>query len=198
MCGGAASATAAGIHEAWKLARLTRRKQLSPRVGFVRDERGATAVELALIGIPLIGVLVAALQTAIIFFYDQAIQTVTNTAARQIMTGSVQTQALTQSQFQTVVCNAASGIFPCAGLMVDVQSATSFSTLNTASITPTFNSSGVVNNMNFSPGAQNAAVIVRVMYDWPVFGGPLGLGLANQANGTRLMVGTAVFKTEPY
>jgi hypothetical protein len=36
------------------------------------------------------------------------------------------------------------------------------------------------------------------MYDWPVFGGPLGLGLANQGNGTFLMVGTAVFKTEPY
>jgi len=203
MCGGAASATAAGIHEAWKLARLTRRKQPSPRGGFVRDERGATAVELALIGIPLIGVLVAALQTAIIFFYDQAIQTVTNTAARQILTGSVQTQGLAPggqgtTGFHGVVCTAASGIFPCAGLMVDVQSATSFSTLNTAPITPTYDSNGVVNNMNFSPGAQNAAVIVRVMYDWPVFGGPLGLGLANQSNGTRLMVGTAVFKTEPY
>jgi len=180
------------------LARLTRRRQPSPTVGFVGDERGATAVEVALIGIPLIAVLVAALQTAIIFFYDQAIQTVTTTAARQILTGSVQSQGLTQSQFQTVVCNAAAGIFPCSGLMVDVQSATSFSTLNTTSITPTYGSDGTVNNMNFNPGTQNAAVIVRVMYDWPVFGGPLGLGLANQSNGTRLMVGTAVFKTEPY
>ena len=185
------------------MARLTRRqKQPSPAVRFIRDERGASAVELALIGVPLIGVLVAALQTAIIFFYDQAIQTVANNAARQIMTGAVQSQGLAKgtgtSGFHGVVCTAASGIFPCDGLMVDVQSATSFGTLNTAPITPTYDSNGAVNNMNYSPGMQSAAVIVRVMYDWPVFGGPLGLGLANQANGTRLMVGTAVFKTEPY
>ncbi len=197
------SAAAAGRQEAWTLIRLTRRRKPPPPVRFTRDERGATAVEFALIGIPLIGVLVAALQTAIIFFYDQAIQTVANTAARQILTGSVQAQGLAAggqgtTGFHGVVCTAAAGIFPCAGLMVDVQSATSFSTLNTAPITPTYGSNGAPNNMNYSPGMQNAAVIVRVMYDWPVFGGPLGLGLANQANGTRLMVGTAVFKTEPY
>jgi len=186
----------AGIHGTWKLARLKRRKQ---PVGFIRDERGAAAVELALIGIPLIGILIAALQTAIIFFYDQAMQTVANTVARQIMTGSVQTQALTPSQFQTLVCNAASGTFPCTGLMVDVQSATSFSTLNTAPITLTYNSNGVAtNSFSYSPGVQNSAVILRVMYNWPVFGGPLGLGLSNQGNGSFLMIGTAVFKTEPY
>ena len=185
------------------MARLTRSSKQPPRAGFVRDEGGATAVELALLGIPLIGILVAALQTAVIFFYDQAIQTVANTAARQVMTGSVQSQGLAQgsstSGFHGVVCTAASGIFPCAGLMVDVQSATSFSNLNTAPIAISYDANGnPTNTFAYTPGVQNAAVIVRVMYDWPVFGGPLGLGLANQANGTRLMVGTAVFKTEPY
>jgi len=184
------------------LSRRTLRKPPQP-VRFIRDERGAAAVELALVGIPLIGVLLAALQTAVIFFYDQAIQTVANTAARQLLTGSVQTQGLVQgtgtSGFHGVVCTAATGIFPCSGLMVDVQSATSFSTLNTAPVTITYDANGnPSNSFSYSPGAQSAAVIVRVMYDWPVFGGPLGLGLANQPNGTRLMVGTAVFKTEPY
>lgn len=183
---------------------MGRLKRRTPTPGFLRDTRGATAVEMAMIGIPLIAVLAGALQTAIIFFYDQAIQTVANTAARQILTGSVQSSGLTAGGqgttggFHQVVCNAASGIFPCGGLMVDVQSASSFSTLNTAPITPTYDTSGNATNMNYTPGAQSAAVIVRVMYDWPVFGGPLGLGLANQSNGTRLMVGTVVFKTEPY
>ena len=36
------------------------------------------------------------------------------------------------------------------------------------------------------------------MYNWPVVGGPLLPGLANQANGDRLLVATAVFKNEPY
>jgi Flp pilus assembly protein TadG len=194
------SAAAAGATGLEKLFRLPRRKsQLSPSVGFLRDDRGATAVEFALLSIPLIGVLVAALQTAIIFFYDQALQTATNTVARQLLTGSVQSQGLTQSQFQTLVCNAAAGVFPCSGLMVDVESATSFSALSTTPITITYDANGnPTNSFNYSPGIQSSAVILRVMYDWPVFGGPLGLGLANQGNGTFLMVGTAVFKTEPY
>jgi len=178
---------------------MRRMKQPLPLNQFTRDERGSTAVEFAMISIPLIGVLVAALQVSIILFYDQALQTITNKVARQIMTGSVQTQALTQSQFKTLVCTAASGVFPCSGLMIDVQSATSFSNLNTTPIPITYDQNGnPTNTFSYAPGGKSSAVIARVMYDWPVFGGPLGLGLANQANGTFLMVGTAVFQTEPY
>jgi hypothetical protein len=35
------------------------------------------------------------------------------------------------------------------------------------------------------------------MYQWPVFGGPLGLNFATLGNGTLLMVSTQVFQIEP-
>jgi Flp pilus assembly protein TadG len=153
-------------------------------------------VEFALISLPLIGILVAALQTGIIFFYDQALQTVTTTVARQIMTGQVQSQGLSQAQFQTLVCNAAASKFSCPGLMVDVQSATDFSILNTKPIKIIYDSNGSpTNTFSYAPGIKSSAVILRIMYDWPVIGIPF---LANQSNGAFLMVGTAVFKTEPY
>ncbi len=36
------------------------------------------------------------------------------------------------------------------------------------------------------------------MYNWPVVGGGLLPGLADQPNGNHLLVATSVFKTEPY
>jgi Flp pilus assembly protein TadG len=162
-----------------------------------KDDRGAAALEFAILAAPLIAIILAALQTSIIFFYDQALQTATERAARQLMTGSAQTQNLTQSQFKNVVCGYAT-VFTCSGLMVDVQSASSFTAINTNPLTPTYNNGNVTNTWSYNTGGAGDIVIMRVMYDWPVFGGPLSLNLANQPNGTYLLVATAVFKNEPY
>jgi hypothetical protein len=56
----------------------------------------------------------------------------------------------------------------------------------------------VTNSFAYSPGGPGDIVIMRVMYAWPVVGGPLGLNLANQPDGSHLMLATAVFKNEPY
>lgn len=148
--------------------------------------------------VPLVALILAALQTAIIMFYDQALQTATEKSARQLMTGSVQSSALSQAAFKSLVC-ANAPLFQCSGLMVDVQSASSFSSISTTPLTLTYNGSGAVtNSWSYSPGGAGDIVILRVMYDWPVVGGPLVLNLADQANGAHLMVGTAVIKNEPY
>jgi len=158
------------------------------------NNRGATAVEFALVALPLITLIFASLQIAIIFFFDQALQTATQKAARQLMTGSAQAANMTQTQFQAAVCANLPSEFQCPNLMVDVESASSFSTINTAPITLTYNA----NNWNYSPGNGGDIVIVRALYDWPIVGGPLALGLANQPNGGHLLIATAVFKNEPF
>jgi len=45
---------------------------------------------------------------------------------------------------------------------------------------------------------QNQVLMVQLVYDWPTFGGLMGLNLANEGNGTRRMVATSVFTTEAY
>ena len=82
--------------------------------------------------------------------------------------------------------------------MVDVESYPSFSVVSTTSPTITYNGSGnVTNSWSYSPGNPGDIVIVRIMYEWPIYGGPLGVILRNQSNGTRLLMGTTVLKNEP-
>ncbi len=45
---------------------------------------------------------------------------------------------------------------------------------------------------------QNQIMMVQLVYDWPTFGGLMGLNLANEGNGTRRLVATSVFTTEAY
>jgi Flp pilus assembly protein TadG len=163
------------------------------------DDRAATAVEFAMLAPPLIFLILASLQISIIFFAGQYLQSLTTLAARQVMTGQAQTAGDSQTQFQTSVCNNAPTLFfTCGNIMVDVESASSYSALNTSTLTPTYNGSGQPTNMIYSPGGPGDIVILRVMYNWPVVAAPLLPGLANQSNGDRLLVATSVFKNEPY
>jgi len=165
---------------------------------FWTNRDGAAALEFAIVSIPLFALILASLQTAIVFFENEALQTATYKAARQLMTGNAQEAGMSQSQFQNVVCGYAPS-FTCGNIMVDVESASSFSSISTSPLQPTYNGSGqVTSTWTYSPGGPGDIVIIRVMYDWPVVGGPLGFNLGTQANGTYLLVGTAVIKNEPY
>jgi Flp pilus assembly protein TadG len=166
---------------------------------FLRAEKGATALEFALVATPLMAVLFGSMQIAIVFYFDQVLQTAAIQAGRTLMVGSAQKQALTASQFKTAVCNSISSAFTCSSLMIDVQSANSFSNLSTTPITLTYNGSGqVTNSFSYSPGSQGSVVIIRLLYDWPVFSSVFAPGLDDQGNSSHLLVGTSVFKNEPY
>ena len=80
-----------------------------------------------------------------------------------------------------------------------MQTASSFAAANTSSPTLTFDAHGnVTNSWSYNPGNPGDIVVMRVMYQWPVFLGPLGMGLANEGNGNLLLIATATFKNEPY
>jgi Flp pilus assembly protein TadG len=165
---------------------------------FVRDCRGATAVEFALVATPFIALLIAILQTFIVFFAQEMLEGVVQQSSRQILTGQTQSQQATQAAFRQTVCNQVVALFNCSGIMVDVQVATNWSAANTAAPILTYNSGGTVaNTWQFNPGNAGDIVVVRVMYLWPVFLGPLGFNLSNQPNNTRLILATAAFQNEP-
>jgi hypothetical protein len=105
---------------------------------------------------------------------------------------------MTQSQFAQQVCNQVVILFNCSGLMIDVQASNSFSTANTSTPTLSYDAQGnVTNAWQYSPGIAGQIVVVRVMYQWPVFGGPLGFTLSNLSNGDRLIMASAAFQNEP-
>lgn len=165
----------------------------------VKDNTGAAAVEFALIMTPLIVTLLLCAQTFIVFWLDSEIQSIAEKSARQVMTGTAQDAGMTQSSFLQMVQNLAPSPFQGSAVMVDVKSASTFTALNTTAPVLTYNGAGqVTNTWSYSPGNAGDIVILRVMYDWPIYGGPLAFGLANQGNNTRLLSGTVVFKNEPY
>ncbi|HET7888656.1 MAG TPA: TadE/TadG family type IV pilus assembly protein [Bradyrhizobium sp.] len=172
---------------------------------FIGDSKGATAVEFALVAAPFLALVAALVQTFLIFFAQAMLENTVRQAARQILTGQTQTQDAgmsatnAQTAFKNTVCGYGAMLFKCdATLMVDVQVASNWSSANTSMPTLTYDSSGNVNNTwQFNPGNAGDIVVVRVMYLWPVFFGPIAFNLANQANGTRMLMASAAFQNEP-
>ena len=165
---------------------------------FVRDRKAATAVEFALIAAPFLAITVALIQTFLLFFAQSILESVARQTSRLIMTGQVQTQQMSQTAFQQLVCNQGSILFTCANLFVDVQVANNWSSANAGMPTLTYNAQGQVNNnWQFNPGNGGDIVVMRVMYLWPVFFGPIAFNLVNQPNNTHLIMASAAFQNEP-
>ena len=177
---------------------MVRFNQISIFRGF-SSTRGSAAVEFALVSAPFLALLLGSIQTAIAYFAGQCLETATEKSGRLLLTGSVQTQALTQQQFLTLVCSKLPSLLKCANLMIDVQSYSSFSSAVTAAPTISFAKNGMVSNVwSFSPGKPGDIVVLRAMYQLPVIGGPLNFTLSNLSNGNHLLMATAVFKNEQY
>ena len=168
------------------------------RSRFLADQNGATAVEFGLVAAPFIALLVAIIQSFLVIFASQLLETVVMQASRQILTNQAQNGSMTQTGFKNLVCAQVAILFNCSGLMVDVQTVSSFSSTSTAAPVLTFNAQGnVTNAWQYNPGNPGDIVVVRVMYQWPVFLGPLGFTLSNLANGNRLIMASAAFQNEP-
>ncbi|WP_174284667.1 TadE/TadG family type IV pilus assembly protein [Sphingomonas bacterium] len=163
-----------------------------------RDERGVTVIEFAFVAGPLFALIIAILQVSLTFFAQQTLETATLKASRQLMTGVDQSAGMSQAGFLTAVCNQLPGFMKCANVRVDVQSTTSFSSANTSAPTITYNAqTGAENPFAYSPGGSGQITTVKVMYIWATSKGPLGFDLSTMSGGNRLLIATAVFKTEP-
>jgi Flp pilus assembly protein TadG len=166
---------------------------------FRRNRRGSAMVEFALVAPVFFALLFAIIEVALVFYASQVLETVTQDSARTIMTGQVQTAALTKTAFKTNVCARISVLFDCAnGIYIDVQSYSAFSSVN---ITPPIDASGnfMSTTMNYNPGASGDIVVVRVFYQWPLIVTGLGFSnVANLTNNKRLLTATAAFKNEPF
>ena len=112
-----------------KLANGARRLQTVGAVRrLVRQQDGAAAVEFGLVAAPFLALVFAIMETAVVFFAGQALETAVADSSRLIMTGQAQTQGLSASGFKNAVCAKIYGLFDCQnGVYVDVKTFSSFS-----------------------------------------------------------------------
>jgi len=165
---------------------------------FIRSSSGAAAVEFGLVAAPFLVLLIAILETALVFFAGRMLDETNEQAVRYILTGQAQQSGMTQSQFTNYVCQHTYALFNCNKFMINVQNYNSFAAANTTAPTLNFNAQGqVTNQWTYSPGNPGDIVIVQVMYEWPVIG-LLGFNIANIGANNRLLVSTAAFKNEPF
>ena len=164
---------------------------------FARQNDGAAAVEFGLVAAPFLALVFAIMETAVVFFAGQTLETVAADSARLIMTGQAQNQGFDQAKFKQEVCAKVYGLFNCsAGVNVDVRTYSSFSNVD---LTKPIDANGnLVNNFTYQPGGPGDIVVVRLLYQYPVYVSLLGLNLADMSGGKRLIVATSAFRNEPY
>jgi Flp pilus assembly protein TadG len=163
---------------------------------FRRDRGGSAVVEFALVAPMFFALLFAIIETALMFFASQVLETVTQDSARQIMTGQAQNAAFTQAQFKTLVCSKVAAMFDCNGISVDVQSYTQFNNVNVAN--PIDASKNFTDPNNYKPGGPGDIVVVRLFYQWPILVTKFGYDISNLSGSKRLLSATAAFQNEPY
>jgi Flp pilus assembly protein TadG len=178
--------------------RLLRLLPLRVARRFTRQQDGAAAVEFALVALPFIALLFAILESALVFFAGQTLETAASEAGRLIMTGQAQTAGYSQANFKTSVCSfLTGGLIDCSnGVYVSVQTYSDFSSVNNAA--PVTNGNFDTSQMAYTPGGPGCIVSVTLYYQWPIYVTLLSDNLTNVNGNFRLLEATSVFRNEPY
>jgi Flp pilus assembly protein TadG len=163
----------------------------------IRQQDGGAAIEFAIVAAPFMALVFAIIQTAVVFFAGQTLERAAADSARLIMTGQAQIAGYDQTKFKQAVCGKIYGLFDCnGGLYVDVKNYTSFSSISTAK--PIDGNGHMINNFGYAPGGPGDIVVVRLLYQWPVYLSLLEFDLSDMSGGKRLLVSTVAFRNEPY
>jgi Flp pilus assembly protein TadG len=168
---------------------------------FRRNRRGSAAVEFALIATPFFALLFAIIETSIVFFAGQVLETGLQDSARLLYTHQAQDQGMTKDSFKTDLCNRVSVLLTCSVIDVDVKFYAAGTTITIADPISGGNYDPSGFTYQTPPSGSNATVVARAFYRWPLYVTGLGYNIANigrgTVNSTRLLAATAAFRVEP-
>lgn len=152
-------------------------------------ERGAAALEFALVAPLFLALIMAVLQLALVYLGQAGLEGVAEASARLVESGQPQQEGWSAARFRQAVCGALPPFLSCNRLAIDVTGVAGL-----ADVAGLPAGSGG----DFAPGGPDALVVVRLRYVWPVGASPPGLALDNQPGGGRLLLATRILRTEPY
>jgi Flp pilus assembly protein TadG len=174
-------------------------------IRFARAERGATAVEFALILLPFCALMFGIFELALLFLVSTTLETATEDAARKIRTGEFQQSAVaTKAAFKDELCERMVWISDSctSDLLVESRTFASFASLaaNEAASPDTFDDDDTFDESDtcWSPGQPTDIVLVRTYYRWRLFTPGLNRALQNMGDSTRLITTATAFRNEPY
>ncbi len=162
------------------------------------------AVEFAFVAVPFFALLFAIIETALVFWTSQALETAVSDASRRIYTGQFQAANPAASDtemrdaFRQSICDRIVALFNCQdGLLIDVRAFNDFADV---ALAPVVDGDGGVDPdaFGFEASAEREVVIVRAAVEYPVFVTLWGASRGDLANGRRLIMATAAFRNEPF
>ena len=182
------------------------------RVGAIRamcrfggNKKGSAAVEFALIAPVFFALTFAIIETSLVFFAGQVLETGAQDSSRLIITNQAQNLSMTKVQFQQDLCNRISGLFSCgpsSPIDIDVRfypAGTPITIKDPIDSGGNYDGSGFVYQL--PPANSTATVVVRAFYQWPLFVTGLGYNIANisrgNSNSKKLLAVTNAFHVEP-
>ncbi len=167
-------------------------------LSFGRQSSGATAVEFGLIAAPFFFLIMAIIETAMVFWASQMLESGVEQAGRQIRTGQVQAQGMDAAGFRSLLCDRIGVLFDCDGrLAIDVRRVDNFSSVD-FSRPPIDDEGNFSGPFGFNPGVGSETVTVRVFYRWPLFFNFVQLTEADFQGNQRLLAATTAFRNEPF
>jgi Flp pilus assembly protein TadG len=177
---------------------------------FRRDERGVTLIEFGILALPFFTIIAAILETSLVFFAGQILDSAVQDAGRLIRTGQLQMGAAssnTLDAFRQKVCDNLYGMMSCTGLKVKVSVVATFSDATVGYPIQTGNQCTTTNGVktcnwtiveSYTPGVGGDIVLVQAYYKWPTLVRLPGFNLQDQVDGTRLLGAVRVFRNEPF
>jgi Flp pilus assembly protein TadG len=190
------------------------RRLISPAVSrgrsFARDERGVTAIEFGVLALPFFTIIFAILETTMVFFAGQVLDSAVEDASRMIKTGRAQAAGYTMDNFRTLMCGYTFDLFGnCANVKIVVKKIANFTTTTTSTSVQTCNydddeedktctwADWVVAE-DYDDGGNRDVIQVFAYYRWPLLINLPFFNLKNQPDNYRLLGATRVFRNEPF
>jgi Flp pilus assembly protein TadG len=186
--------------------------------GFIADRHGGTAVEFAMIAVPLFGLISAIFENGMVYYNNAQLQTVTEIASRALLTNNgtagqtyqdfVDKNVCTWQKTGVVTKGTLSTSFDCSKVMVDIRSPATWSA---ADATNDFYASAPARTAVISLPAAGQIAVVRIAYPMPVLATILTGGIFTgqtisrstagqvQFNGasSHILLGAYAFRVEP-
>jgi Flp pilus assembly protein TadG len=178
------------------------------------SQKGSAAIEFAMVAPVFFLILMAIIESGVVFFAQSALQNAVNDAARLVRTGQASCftkdansvcQPITVDQFRTQVCDEVKALLKVCTKDANGNSDLQFDVtaypngfVGVTNSSPLDANGDLPNLTAFSTGGACNVVLVRAFYRWPIVTPGLSILLANMRGQFHLLATAAAFRNEPY
>jgi Flp pilus assembly protein TadG len=171
---------------------------------FRKNDDGTTAIEFAILAAPFFVLLFGIIESSLIFFAGQMLESSVDEVGRKVRTGQLD-NTMDAAEFRTEVCNAAAILFDCQGIRIDLKVATKFQDLGDPPLPNASTNATNFSAYGFTAPCPLEIAMITASYEWPIFTYFASDNIYPQSRGTNntafrkiLLNAVAVFRTEPY